>query len=106
MSGLVGTAGMLAEASGCGAVLDVAAVPTPADASYGDWLTCFPGFAMVTAERTPSGATPGHGLPDFLTSTTCGELTDGIGVGLRWPDGVVTEAIASTVTGLTNGPSS
>ena len=40
------------------------------------------------------------------TSTTCGELTDGIGVGLRWPDGVVTEAIASTVTGLTNGPSS
>ena len=55
---------------------------------------------MITAERTPSGATPGHGLPDFLTSTTCGELTDGIGVGLRWPDGVVTDAVTSTVTGM------
>jgi len=106
MSGLVGTTGMLAEASGCGAVLDVAAIPAPGDASYGDWLTCFPGFAMITAERTPSGAAPGHGLPDFLTSATCGELTDAVGVGLRWPDGVVTAAIASTVTGLTNGSSS
>ncbi|MEN8675372.1 MSMEG_0567/sll0787 family protein [Nocardioides sp.] len=103
MSGLVGTAGMLAEASGCRAVLDVAAIPTPVGASYGDWLTCFPGFAMVTAERAPSGAVPGSGLPDFLTTASCGELTDGVGVGLRWPDGVVTEAISSTVTGLTNG---
>ena len=102
MSGLVGTVGMLAGASGCGAVLDVAAVPTPGEASYGDWLTCFPGFAMITAERAPSGAAPRHGLPGFLTSATCGELTDGVGVALRWPDGAVTEAIAATVTGLTN----
>jgi len=43
------TLGMLAEASGCGAVLDMAAVPRPRDAAMGDWLTCFPGFAMLTA---------------------------------------------------------
>ena len=71
MAGLVGTAGMLAEASGCGAVLDVAAVPRPAGAALGDWLTCFPGFAMVTAERARRGAAagrPGH------VGARCGEL--------------------------------
>lgn len=95
MSGLVGTAGMLAEASGVRAVLDVDRIPAPA-ATTGDWLTCFPGFAMITAEATPSG----HDLPGFLTSAVCGELTTGAGVGLRWPDGAITEAISSTVTGL------
>jgi putative N-acetyltransferase (TIGR04045 family) len=96
MSGLVGTTGMLAEASGCRAVLDVADVPAPAGASTGDWLTCFPGFAMVSAEQSAAAAD----LPGFLTSRTCGQLTEGSGVGLRWPDGVVTEAIDSTVTGM------
>lgn len=96
MSGLVGTTGMLAEASGCRAVLDVADVPAPAAAAVGDWLTCFPGFAMVTAERQPSG----YVAPAFLTSRTCGELVEGSGVGLRWPDGVVTEAVGPAVTGM------
>ena len=103
MSGLVGTTGMLAEASGCRAVLDVAAVPAPVAATYGDWLTCFPGFAMVTAEAAPSGPPSYAALPDFVTTAVCGELTPGTGVGLRWPDGVVTEAVTSTVTGM--GPS-
>jgi len=96
MSGLVGTTGMLAEASGCRAVLDVAAVPAPDAASYGDWLTCFPGFAMITTEAAPADVP----LPPFVTSAVCGELTDGTGVGLRWPDGVVTDAIDTPVTGL------
>lgn len=97
MSGLVGTVGMLAEASGCGAVLDVGSVPAPAGERYADWLTCFPGFAMVTAETAPSGAP----LPGFVTSAVCGELVEGYaGVGLRWPDGVVTDAVGAAVTGL------
>ncbi|MDN4171880.1 GNAT family N-acetyltransferase [Nocardioides sp. SOB77] len=100
MSGLVGTTGMLAEASGCRAVLDVAAVPAPAAARTADWLTCFPGFAMVTTEATTAAAAADAALPGFVVSRTCGELTDGTGVGLRWPDGVVTEAIDSPVTGL------
>ena len=99
MAGIVGTAGMLAEASGCRAVLDVAAVPVPDGVGAGDWLTCFPGFAMITAH--PSGPSqPCGALPGFTTSRGCGDLTDGTGVGLRWPDGVVTEAIASSVTGM------
>jgi putative N-acetyltransferase (TIGR04045 family) len=96
MAGIAGTLGMLAEASGCRAVLDVAAVPRPGAASMGDWLTCFPGFAMLTTD-TP-GAPPLAAGP--ATSAVCGELAEGQGVGLRWPDGEITEAVTSTVTGM------
>lgn len=96
MTGVVGTAGMLAEASGCRAVLDVADVPAPPAAALGDWLTCFPGFAVLSTEHAPA---PG-GLPDFLSTATCGRLEPGAGVGLRWPDGVVTEAVTAHVTGM------
>ncbi|MBM6402977.1 AIR synthase [Phycicoccus sp. CSK15P-2] len=97
MSGLVGTLGMLAEAGGCGAVLDVADVPTPAGAGTAEWLTCFPGFAVVSTE--PAGHRPDP-LPDLVTSARCGELVPGNGVELRWPDGLTTRAVASTVTGM------
>jgi putative N-acetyltransferase (TIGR04045 family) len=96
MAGLVGTVGMLAEASGCRAVLDVAAVPAPPGAGRADWLTCFPGFAIVSAHDAPG---PQPDLPAFLDTALSGELTAGAGVALRWPDGVVTEAV-TTVTGL------
>jgi putative N-acetyltransferase (TIGR04045 family) len=93
MAGIAGTLGMLAEASGCGAVLDVGAVPRPADATAGDWLTCFPGFAMLTAGDQALPAGPAVGA-------VCGELVTGRGVALRWPDGELTEAVAAGVTGL------
>ncbi|MGW2523033.1 MSMEG_0567/sll0787 family protein [Streptomyces sp. NPDC001617] len=96
MAGIAGTLGMLAEASGCGAVLDVAAVPRPRTATTGDWFTCFPGFAMLTTDEP--GAPPLPAGP--ATGAVCGELTDGEGVGLRWPDGEITEAVTSTVTGM------
>lgn len=96
MAGLVGTTGMLAEASGCGAILDVDRIPAPDTVALGDWLGCFPGFGMITTDR------PGDGRMTSSVTTTaeCGELTAGTGVGLRWPDGVVTEAIPGAVTGL------
>jgi putative N-acetyltransferase (TIGR04045 family) len=96
MAGLAGTAGMLAEASGCAAVLDVAAIPRPATATVGDWLTCFPGFGMLTADEPgapPPPASPAH-------SAECGELAAGRGVALRWPDGELTGVISDAVTGL------
>jgi putative N-acetyltransferase (TIGR04045 family) len=96
MAGIAGTLGMLAEASGCGAVLDVGAVPRPTGAGMGDWLTCFPGFAMLTADEPHAPALPAGPA----TSAVCGELTAGQGVGLRWPDGEITEAVASAVTGM------
>ncbi|HWG15360.1 MAG TPA: MSMEG_0567/sll0787 family protein [Streptosporangiaceae bacterium] len=97
MAGMAGTLGMLAEASGCGAVLDVTRVPRPATATVGDWLTCFPGFAMITTSDEP-GDRPLPAGP--AASAVCGELTAGRGVALRWPDGECTEVIASAVTGL------
>ncbi|MEU1298734.1 MSMEG_0567/sll0787 family protein [Streptomyces shenzhenensis] len=96
MAGIAGTLGMLAEASGCRAVLDMAAVPRPRTAAMGDWLTCFPGFAMLTADRPGTAPLPAGPA----TGAECGELTTGEGVGLRWPDGEITEAVASTVTGM------
>jgi putative N-acetyltransferase (TIGR04045 family) len=94
MAGIAGTLGMLAEASGCGAVLDVDKVPRPRGASTGDWLTCFPGFAMLTT-GTPAPAGP-------AATAECGELVAGTGVTLRWPDGESTPAIDGGVTGLGN----
>ncbi|MCU1406892.1 MAG: synthase [Glaciihabitans sp.] len=95
MAGVVGTVGMLAEASGYGAVLDVVRIPTP-DVPMGDWLTCFPGFGMISADL--AGASR---MDSPLTSTAeCGELTMARGVRLRWPDGETTEAVSGTVTGL------
>jgi selenophosphate synthetase-related protein len=99
MAGIVGTLGMLAEASGLGAVLDVADVPTPSgpDAvAMGDWLGCFPGFGMLTADR------PGESRMSSSLAVTAevGRLTTERGVALRWPDGETTRAVADGVTGL------
>jgi len=96
MAGVVGTLGMLAESSGCAAELDVAAVPRPADVAAGDWLTCFPGFAMVTADvwdrPLPAGSP--------AASARCGRLLPGSGVSLLWPDGVRTPVLSGHVTGM------
>jgi putative N-acetyltransferase (TIGR04045 family) len=96
MAGIVGTTGMLAEASGCGAELVVGQLPRPSDARLADWLTCFPGFAMVTA--TEQGAAPMPAGP--ARSAICGALTSEPGVRLRWPDGEITTALSGPVTGL------
>lgn len=96
MAGVVGTVGMMAEASGYGATLDVDRIPAPRAVAMGDWLTCFPGFAMVTADVA------GRSRMDSPHATTAeaGELTLQRGVSLRWPDGVITAAVPDTVTGL------
>jgi len=96
MAGFAGTAGMLAEAAGVGAELDITRIPRPAGASVAEWLTCFPGFAMITADR--SGAVTAPTGP--AESALCGVLTSAPGVRLRWPDGTTTTAVHGTVTGL------
>ena len=100
MAGVVGTVGMMAEASGLRAEIAIGEVPAPRDARLGDWLTCFPGFAMITAD------TPGRAVvaPGPATSKSCGTFraqtqSDPL-VTIRWPDGETTTAIAGAVTGL------
>jgi putative N-acetyltransferase (TIGR04045 family) len=98
MAGLVGTLGMLAEASGTGAELDLAAAPTPTSAATADWLSCFPGFAVVAAQRA------GRPLPGAaggtITSSRCGRLVAGRGVHIVWPDGERIRVLDGPVTGL------
>jgi selenophosphate synthetase-related protein len=90
---------MLAEASGCGAELDMAALPRPPGAGMADWLTCFPGFALVVAGPVPDVSTAAP-----ATVARCGRLVAGTGVYLRWPDGELTPAVDGPVVGL--GPAS
>ena len=96
MAGVIGTLGMLAEASGTGAVLDVGAVPRPGGTAHGDWLTCFPGFGMLTTDAPGRPVAPAGPA----VTSACGELTTSPGVRLRWPDGEVTVAVPGGVTGL------
>jgi putative N-acetyltransferase (TIGR04045 family) len=96
MAGVVGTAGMLAEASGCGAEIEVGAVPAPDGVAMGDWLTCFPGFGMLTADA-PGASRMGSPL---TATAEIGRLTAAPGVRLTWPDGETTTAVPGPVTGL------
>lgn len=98
MAGIAGTLGMLAEAGGCGAELAVADLPRPAGATLADWITCFPGFAMLSADRPGAGGWAD--LPDGVVSEVCGRLTEEPGVRLQWPDGACTTAVSGPVTGL------
>lgn len=96
MAGLLGTIGMMAEASGSGAVVEVASVPSPSGAALADWFACFPGFAMVTADAPGSSRM----RSDHAVSAPIGRLVAGAGVALRWPDGEETTAVRGSVTGL------
>jgi hypothetical protein len=100
MAGFVGTVGMMAEASGVGAEIAVGAVPRPAHVRTSDWLACFPGFAMITADAAGRKVTD----PGPATSLSCGTFHTRAAhhalVTLVWPDGETTTAIAGTVTGL------
>lgn len=108
MSGAVGTLAMLAEASGTGAVLDVASVPRPAGATPGDWLTCFPGTGFLLTDdpaRDLAAAAPELLRAEGFRLERCGELVDAAadrGVLLRWPDGDTTPGTApgGRATGL------
>lgn len=58
MAGLVGTLLMLLETSGCGALLDLAAVPAPESARQGPqrWLEAFPSFGYLLVVAPPDVA--------------------------------------------------
>jgi selenophosphate synthetase-related protein len=98
MAGLVGTLAMMAEASGCGAELDVAAVPRPRGARLADWLTCFPGFALVLAGPPGDAAPPAREVAPAAAGA-CGRLVERPGVSLRWPDGERTAVVDGAVLG-------
>jgi hypothetical protein len=71
-------------------------VPRPATAAIADWLTCFPGFAMLSTDA------PGRPPLDAgeAVSAACGSLVAGSGVALRWPDGELSTVLTGAVSGL------
>lgn len=103
MAGIVGTAAMLAESSGVSATIDIAAIQRPDGTRLDQWLSCFPGYAMLIAHDAPivAGQT-GTGLDDIdgLVVSEIGRLEAGSGVSLCWPDGYQREVVGGTVTGL------
>lgn len=57
MAGVVGTALMLLECSGVGAVIDLDAIPRPEHVPLARWLTAFPSFGYLVSvrpDRTPA----------------------------------------------------
>ena len=97
MAGIVGTVAMLAEASGCGAEIEIARMPRPERALMADWVTCFPGFAVVLAQE-PGAPAPAGGA---AVASACASLSAEGGVRFRWPDQEITTAIAAdAITGL------
>jgi AIR synthase-related protein len=51
MGGVIGTALMLLETSGCGAVLNLDAIPQFTDCPLEKWLTCFPSYGFLLSVR-------------------------------------------------------
>jgi len=53
MGGLIGTTLMLLETSGCGAVIDLDAVPCPDSVSLEKWLVSFPSYGFLLSVAPP-----------------------------------------------------
>ncbi len=57
MGGIVGTLLMLLETSGCGAMLDLDAIPCPPELAREQWLLCFPSYGFLLSVRPEKVAT-------------------------------------------------
>lgn len=51
MGGIIGTLLMFLETSGCGAVVDLAAIAPPPDLTLEKWLLCFPSYGFLLSVR-------------------------------------------------------
>lgn len=78
MGGLAGTLLMLAEASGCGAVLNLDQVPHPVEAAWHKWLISFPSFGFLLSV-SPENVAPVRELfmAQELACEPIGRVTSG-----------------------------
>jgi selenophosphate synthetase-related protein len=85
MAGLCGSVLMMLEASGNGAVLDVAHVPSPPDVDPLRWLTAFPSFGFVLAVAPPDAAAVCERFAALgIAACAIGEITDTHRLELRY----------------------
>ncbi|MEO1210790.1 MAG: sll0787 family AIR synthase-like protein [Cyanobacteria bacterium J06638_20] len=78
MGGIMGTTLMLLETSGCGAVLDINAIPRPETVAFDQWLLSFPSYGFLLSLpsanlRTVQGVFESEGL----ACAVIGQVTDG-----------------------------
>lgn len=106
MAGLIGSAAMLLEWSGCGITIDLDAVPVPDGVSLEAWLTCFPcfGFLLCCEPATVSAcidAFTARGLTARSVGTVRSAEDNGV-VAVRMGDEVreVLDLGTESVTGL------
>ncbi|WP_448604618.1 sll0787 family AIR synthase-like protein [Thermoleptolyngbya sp.] len=73
--GVIGTALMLLETSGCGAVIDLDSVIPPPDVALDWWLTCFPSYGFLLSVRPEQVEKVQQHFGDrHLTCQTIGEI--------------------------------
>ncbi|MEM6592406.1 MAG: AIR synthase-related protein, partial [Cyanobacteria bacterium P01_C01_bin.73] len=84
MGGLVGTTLMLLETSGCGAVLEVDAIPCPAALSLEKWLISFPSYGFLLSVRPQrAAAVQRHFQTHNLVCAAIGIVTPGTSLSLK-----------------------
>lgn len=85
MGGLAGTLLMLAEASGCGAVLDLDRVPRPLKSVWQKWLISFPSFGFLLSVPPENTARVREMfIPQALACESVGMVTSGSRVYWRY----------------------
>ena len=86
--GALGTLGMLLEASGVGATVDVEAIPRPEGIGVLQWMASYQGCGFVV---TCEEASREHVLSEFsrrgLTAAACGSVEEGSRLVVRYEDG-------------------
>jgi AIR synthase-related protein len=88
MGGLIGTALMLAEASGVGLIIDPDLVPRPAGIEPADWLSCFPSYGyLLTASDRNAPEIIARFAANGIACAGVGVIDDSSIVRLRDPDG-------------------
>lgn len=84
-AGILGTAAIMMENSGKGALIDLSAIPRPESLDLNDWLFCFQSYGFVL---TASPANTGRVLQLFrergLAAESVGRVTSGPLVELSW----------------------
>ncbi|WP_328268402.1 AIR synthase-related protein [Parageobacillus thermoglucosidasius] len=76
-AGLIGTLAMLAEASECGARVDLNSIPKPYNVDFSKWIKMFPGYGFILAvDPEHAGKVQALFQKEQITAQVIGELTE------------------------------
>lgn len=110
MAGTLGSMAMLLEPSGCGALVDLAAVPRPHRVSLASWMSVFPTYGfLLTAPEAAVAAVRAKFRARGLACERIGSVDDTgrLRVHLAGEESELFDLSTQTVTGLTaSGPES